>query len=111
MYTDVFTCTTANNYTGVTGVMSCINQAVPVFTPFILVSIWVVVVLGTYFTQQRLRGYGDFFGSFAVGSIFVAILSVIAYMVNPPIISKIPVFVAILMGFIGMVILFANNER
>lgn len=51
------------------------NSVVPILTPLILFSIFIVALLGSYFSTLRLRGDANLSSSFAVAGFFVAVVS------------------------------------
>lgn len=110
-YITPFDCMSANNYTGALGVYSCINQSLPIFTPFLLFSLWLIVLGGTYFSEQRTRGMGDLVGSFCIASIFIGILALVLYMVQPPIIDKVTTLFCFVLGIVGVVAIFSSAGR
>ena len=112
VYVDVFQCVELNNYTGsALSVWSCINQSIPIFSPFLLFSLFLIVLGGTYFSEVRLRGYGDLVGSFCIASIFIGILSMVMFMASPPIIDKVSALFCFVLGIIGVVAIFSSIGR
>lgn len=39
------------------------------FWPMVLFGLWLIITLGTYFSQQRIRGTSDFISSATAGSV------------------------------------------
>ena len=52
------------------------NNIVPIFTPMVLFGIFIVALLGSYFSTLRLRGDANFSASFAVAGFFVSVVAV-----------------------------------
>lgn len=51
------------------------NSIIPILTPLILFSIFVVAMLGSYFTSIRLRGDAKLSSSFAMAGFFVSVIA------------------------------------
>ena len=51
------------------------------FVPFLLISFFLVVCLGSFFAQKRASGNASFPGSFVIAGIFTTIISVILGMI------------------------------
>ena len=64
------------NKTGIYNLFVYAAQTSSVFTPMLLATILFVFTLGGYFGSKRLTGQGDLFGSFVVGSLFAAVVSI-----------------------------------
>ena len=62
------------------------NDVVPIFTPMILFGLFMVMLLGSYFAQIRMRGDANFSASFAVAGFFISVvatfMSLIPGMIN-----------------------------
>ena len=56
------------------------------FWPLVLFGLWLIITLGTYFSQQRLSGSGDFISSATSGSLVTLVatfmLSLIPNLIN-----------------------------
>ena len=99
------------NKTGLIGMWSYVNDIVPAFTPLFLLSIFLVVTLGSYFAQLRTRGYGDILSSFAVGSFVNMVISIIMALSPEKIIDTPIVIICIAVGIGSTVILFLQNNE
>lgn len=77
---------------------------VPIFIPLVLFAIFIITMLGTYFSQRRTTGRGDMISSFAVAGIITAISATLLSLIDVvPLILLVPVWV---IAFIGIIILF-----
>lgn len=63
------------NATNISAVMSYTNTINPGFFPLVIFGAFIIATLGSYFSQKRLSGTGDFFGSAAVGAYLSTILA------------------------------------
>lgn len=63
-----------------------VSDVVPSFIPIMLFSLFVIILMGTYYSQRRLTGRGNFPGSFTVAALvtfFTAlVLSLTAGLIN-----------------------------
>jgi predicted PurR-regulated permease PerM len=98
-------------YTGLSGVFGYVAYIVPNFTSILLFSLFIIIFLGSYYSQLRTRGFGDWLGSFAVASVIIAVLSIVIYMIQPPIISGTTVLICIALAIIGVAGIFTSPER
>lgn len=98
------------NKTSIVGVLSYVNDIVPAFTPLMLFALWLVILLGSYFSQIRTRGYGDLLGSFAVANIIVAVLAVVMTLSSEPIINIPTVVICVTLAIIGVAILLTTDS-
>lgn len=65
------------NTTGVQSIFQYSAEVVPIFIPLILMAVFLVSTLGSYFAQMRRDNQGDFPASFAVGSWITAIIALV----------------------------------
>ncbi len=100
------------NETGMTGLWKYPAQLELVefiFTPLLLITLFIIVLLTTYFSQVRLRGSGDFFASFASAGyftiVFALVLSLIDGMINTTTLS-----IAIAVAVIGTLLLLISRR-
>lgn len=98
------------NKTSILGIISYVNDIVPIFTPLVLFALWLILFLGSYYSQLRTRGYGDFLGSFAVSNVIVSVVSIVMLLSPEPIISTPIVIFCITLAVIGVAILFTQNN-
>lgn len=98
------------NKTSILGIISYVNEIVPIFTPLMLFALWIIILLGSYYSQIRTRGYGDFLGSFAVANLVVAVLSIVMTLSPEPIINIPTVLICITLAIIGVAILFTADS-
>lgn len=110
-YQTIFDYANQTGSTGIAGVVSYASTVSSVLMPLVLFGIFLILMLGSYFAQIRSRGQGDLLGSFAVASIVTAVLSVVLYMVNPPIVNTFTVLVCIVIAIVGVASIFTSSER
>lgn len=112
VYQDIFNYTNSTGATGITGVFGYVATSFPVFFPFVLFCIWLIIMLGSYFSEKRLNGIGDIMSSFAVSSVITFVLSSILYlMISPSLIDPITWIVTLIFAVIGVASMFTSNER
>ena len=111
VYETIFEYTNRTNVSGILGTWSYVANIVPIFTGFFLFFLWCIATFGTYFSQIRLRGFGDFIGSACVGSIFIAVVAIVMFMIPVPIIDQTTTIIAVVVGFVGVVGLFMNDRN
>ena len=95
----------ATNITAILGYTSSIN---PGFFPLMLFGLFVIVTLGSYFSQKRLSGTGDFFGSATVGSYLTTIVALFLFFM-PGVLDIYTVVVSIGISM-GLTILFLLSK-
>lgn len=82
----------------------------PAFWPMALFGFWVILALGTYFSQQRLRGSGDFIASAAVASFSTLVVTFVLSLI-PDLISLYVLGVVLMVAIItGWVLLSSENK-
>ncbi|GAG75545.1 unnamed protein product, partial [marine sediment metagenome] len=66
-----------NTSEGVQTLFAYVADVVPLFIPFLLISLFMIILLGSFFSQRRLSGRAHFAGSFAVAGYvtFIAAIS------------------------------------
>ena len=83
---------------------------VPIFIPLVLLAFFVIILLGTFFAQERLRGRGDFVASFTVaGYVTFIVASVMSLVEN--LISSITVITSLIVALIGTLWLFISRKE
>lgn len=79
------------------------------FTPLLLFSMFMIMTLGIYFSQQRLTGKNDFPVAFAGGSFFIFALSIILSMVSG-IINLFTMVVVVVVNVIAIIFLLTSER-
>ena len=97
------------NQTGMAGLFLYPASVVDIFIPMVLFTMFVVILLATYFSQKRLTGRGDFFASFAVAGYFVAILSFLMSLVDG-LINGATILTCLIVAVIGTIILLISKK-
>lgn len=99
------------NQSGLAGLLTYPAHIVPIFIPLVLFALFIVTLMGTFFSQQRLstRG-GDWVSSFAVACFFVGVIaymmSLVEGLINLPTLT-----VAIGIGVLGLALLLYSKDR
>lgn len=83
-------------------------SVVDAFIPLILFAIFSIVLMSTFFGQQRLTGSGDIFASFAVSSFFTSIIAIIMSLVTN-LINPTTLIITIGIAVMSVVILFTRS--
>jgi hypothetical protein len=105
----VYTDMVSQNITSISGLFVYVSQAVPIFIPLLLMSLFVIVSLGSFFAQRRLTGTGNFWGSFAVAGYFIAVVSGVMSLI-PNLINSFVVVICIVIAVIGTAMLIHSGD-
>lgn len=98
------------NKTDLVGIMTYPASVWYGFIPLLLFSLFVIVLLSTYFSQRRLTGSGDFFSSFAVSGFFTAIIAITMTMVEG-LIDNNTLVIAVVIAIIGVIFLITSRDK
>jgi uncharacterized membrane protein YiaA len=98
------------NKTGLDQMFVYASNTVPIFTPLLLVSFFLVALFGSFFSSKRLSGDGDFAASFAVAGFLTFLVSVVMSLI-PGLISTRIVVICLLVLIVGVLILFFSERR
>jgi len=96
------------NATNISAILSYTNDINPGFWPLVLFGVWIIGTLGSYFSQKRLSGTGDFFGSAAVSSYLVTVMALFLSFI--PGVLDISVLIISLSISMGITILFLISK-
>ena len=98
------------NTTGLDNLFVYVADVVPIFFPMMFLSLFIIIMAGTYFSQSRLTGRGDFGGSFAVAGF---ITTGVAFAVNliDGVVNTETLGVLVSVTIIGIIYLFINKPR
>jgi len=94
--------------TTITDLFTHSADVVPIFVPLILLSVFLIATLGSYFAQQRASGRGDFPASFAVGSWLTAIISIVFSLI-PNFIRSGTVIFCVALAILGSIWLYVSR--
>ncbi len=97
------------NVTGSAGLFVYVADVVPIFTPMLLFSIFMVAMLGSYYSQKRLDGRGSFLTSLAVASYMTTIISYFMMLV-PGLINVLTLSITTVVTFISTILLLFFRE-
>jgi len=98
----------ATNTTNLNNLFVYVAEVVPIFFPMMFFSLFIIILVGTYFSQNRLTGRGDFGGSFAIASFITA---GIAFAVNliDGVVDSVTLGILCSLVIIGIIFLFINK--
>lgn len=97
------------NSTGMAGMLTYVADTVDIFIPGLLLVLFGVTLLGTYFAQKRSEGRGNFLASFAVASYFTAIISYFMMLI-PGLIDNITLAITTTFAIVATIILFISKD-
>lgn len=97
------------NATTLAKVFIYVSNNSPLFIPALLGFFFGIVMLGSYFSQIRTRGQGDFWGCFAVASFCSFVLSLVLSWI-PNLIPIYYVIVTLILSFVSVGILLTQNR-
>lgn len=97
------------NQTGISGLFVYVADIVPIFIPMMLFVIGTVILLASYFSQKRLTGYGNFWGSFAVSTWIVAVLTIILSIISN-LVNFLTLSVTIVLAIVGVLMIIFNKD-
>jgi len=91
-------------------VLQSATDSFPILPAMILLMVYMITLLSSFFSQKRLTGRGNFGGSMAAAGILTFVVS-IALSLIPNIISQTYVVISLVIAIIGVVILFVTKEE
>jgi hypothetical protein len=97
------------NATDVGGLFTYAAQIVPIFTPLMLTSIFIITLLGTYFSQKRLSGRSDFLSSFAVAGWLTFVVAILMSLIGG-LINMLTLVFCMIIAIISSLMLILNNN-
>ena len=97
------------NDSSIAGLFLYPAQVVPAFVPLILVSLFLVALMTTYFSQRRLTGRGDFTSSFAVSGYFVTVVAFIMSLITN-LVNIITVTICLSISIVGTILLLISKR-
>ena len=80
-----------------------------IFIPLFLFSLFVIVLLTTYFSQRRLTTRGDFFASFAVAGWFITIIAFVMSLTEG-LINLPTIITCIIVAIVGTIMLLISMK-
>lgn len=86
------------------------NSIVPILTPLILFAVFMIAMLGSYFSQIRLRGYASFSSSFAAGGFLISVIALFMSFI-PGFINTSTLVTCFAIGIVGFLwVLFDSSQ-
>ena len=98
------------NITGIEGLLLYATDVVPVFIPLALLSLFLIVMFGTFFSQKRITGSSDFLSSFAVAGWFTTIIAFTLSM-TVGLINLLTLTICLVVSIIGAILLIISGDR
>lgn len=98
------------NITGIEGLLLYAAEVVPIFIPLALLSLFLIVLFGTFFSMQRVSGKSDFLSSFAVAGWFTTIIAFILSL-NVGLVNLLTLTICIVVSVIGAILLITSGDR
>ena len=86
-----------------------VADVVPIFTPMMMFSIFIITLLGTYFIQRRLSGQANFASSFAVAGYFTLVIAFFLTLLEG-MVNALTLSVCVIVAIIGTAWLLLSNE-
>jgi len=87
-----------------------VAETVPVFIPLVLFAVFVIVSFGTYFSQRRLSGRGDFIISFAVAGYITVLVAYVMSLIDG-LINNFTVIICVVIAVLGTLMLFVSPKK
>ena len=97
------------NQTGAAQFLSYPAAVVPIFIPMLLFTLYIIVLLGTYFSSKRLTGRGDFFASLAAAGLFTVVLAIIMSLMEG-LVNIVTLSVCVVVAVIGAILLLISKR-
>jgi len=99
----------ANLSDGLHTLFTYAEDIVPGFTGMILFALFIILLMGSYYSQRRITGKGDFPASFAASTFVVFIISIVMSLI-PDFINQTYVIMTLVMATIGMIWLYLSRR-
>jgi len=99
-----------NTTTGIPAIFQYVSEVVPIFTPMLLLSFFVIAMLGSYFSQRRTTGRGNFKASFAVAG-YLTVLVAFLLTLLPGVMDIITLSVTIAVAVLGTILLLTTQDN
>lgn len=80
------------------------------FIPLVLLALFSIVMMSSFFSQKRLTGKGDFYASFAVAGFFIAVVSSVMMLVDG-LINLQTVVICIAIAIIATILLLTSKDK
>lgn len=98
------------NKTGLDQMFVYASDTVPIFTPMLLFSLFMITMLASYFSSKRLGADGDFAASFAVAGFITAIVALVLSLM-PGMIHVSVTVITIIVAILGVLFLYFSKRR
>ncbi len=98
------------NKTGLDQMFVYASDTVPIFTPMLLFSLFMITMLASYFSSKRLGNDGDFAASFAVAGFITAIVAIVMSII-PGMIDTYVTVITIIVAIIGVMFLYFSKRK
>lgn len=101
--------TEISNQTSLSQLFVYVATEVPIFIPMLLTALFLIVSLGTHFSQIRSRGYANWWASIAVAGYVIAVTSSIMSLI-PNLINPFVVMVCIVIAVVGTAMFLTSSN-
>lgn len=98
------------NVTGIEGLFLYAAEVVPIFIPLLLLAIFMITMLGTFFSQKRLTGSSDFLSSMTVAS-WITTIAAFILSLNEGLINITTISVAVAITAITTILLLVSDDK
>lgn len=98
------------NITGTDQILVYVAGNMPIFTPLLLLTVFAVITLSTWYGTKKMSGYGDFFTSAAAGGYITTIIAVLLTLI-PGMINLYTLTTCVVISIIMTIFLFFSRER
>ena len=113
-----WTTITETGLTGIDGMLLYANFIWSGFFPFFLVILFLIVLLASYFAEQRLKGSGDFWASWTVAGILTTIIALIGTMITQTVesttyvlVNGLTLSICFVFTIIGAILFLTSRDR
>lgn len=97
------------NVSSASGIFIYVADVVPVFTPMLLFTLFIITLLGTYYSQKRLERGSSFLTSFAVAG-YVTVVIAYSMMLIPGFINVLTLSVVTVVAIISTLLVLLHKE-
>ena len=99
-----------NTSAGVHTLFQYSADIVPIFIPLLMFAMFIIVLMGSYFTQRRLTGKGDFPASFSVAGFILVVMTFVLSLI-PNLVNDFLLIIAVVIALLGMVWLYLSRRE
>jgi len=105
----VYQTITNQNVTTISGLFIYVSEQVPAFIPIMLLTLFFIVFLGSFYAQKRISGSVNVWASMSVAGYLVTVISVLMNLV-PNLIDSYVVLVCVVVTIIATTLLITQES-